>query len=73
MELESFRETFDTVTVSNKSKRNIGRFTYLEEIALQAIEGFPLTTENYGFAWTLLTKRRGNSQPVTSSHINKFL
>ena len=62
MELESFRQTFDTVIVSNEKVTKFACFTYLEGIALQAIEGFHLTTENYGFAWTLLRKRCGNSQ-----------
>ena len=47
-----FRETIETGIVNNEMLANIENLTYLrgylEGKALQAIEGFPLTSENYG-------------------------
>ena len=56
---------------------NIEKFTYLRSLlnktASQAIEGFPLTADNYAAAWRLLNERFGNEQIIISSHMNKIL
>ena len=52
------KETFEAAVNNNESIANIEKFlylkTYLDKSALQAIEGFPLTSENYTEAWNLL-------------------
>ena len=45
----------------------------LDKTALQAIEGFFLTAENYTAAWRLLNERFGNEQISISSYMNKIL
>ena len=45
----------------------------LNKTASQAIEGFPLTADNYAAAWKLLNERFGNGQIIISSHVNKIL
>ena len=56
---------------------NIEKFIYfrslLDKTASQAIEGFPLTAENYTAAWSILNERFGNEQIIISSHMNKIL
>ena len=42
---------------------------YVDKSALQTIEGFPLTSENYTAAWQLLDERYGNEQLIVSCHI----
>ena len=77
LEWKSFMETFDAAVNSRPNLSNIEKFTYLksflEGIALQAIEGFPLTSENYIRAWNLLIERYGNPQLVISSHMNNLI
>ena len=52
--------------------------TYLDKSALQAIEGFPLTNENYAAAWQLLDERYGNEQlypkldPIIQSSVKEM-
>ena len=65
LDWKSFKETFEAAvhgSVSNISSiSNIEKFTYLktylDKSTLQAIEGFPLTNENYTAAWQLLDER----------------
>ena len=45
----------------------------MDKTASQAIEGFPLTSENYTATWRLLNERFGNEQIIISSHMNKVL
>ena len=45
----------------------------LDKTALQAIEGFSLTAENYTAAWRLLNERFGNEQIPILSYMNKIL
>ena len=47
--------------------------TYLDKSALQAIEGFPLTDENYTVAWQLLDERYRNEQLIISCHMNNLI
>ena len=73
----SFKETFEAAVHSSDSISNIERFTYLktylDKLALQAIEGFPLTNENYAAAWQPLDERHGNEQFIISCHMNNLI
>ena len=55
----------------------VEKFTYLrghlQGTAFQAIEGFPLTSENYKHAWELLKERYGNPQLIISCHMNNLI
>ena len=74
---KSFKETFEAVVHRRTDLTNIEKFTYLRSLldktALQAIEGFFLTAENYTAAWRLLNERFGNEQISISSYMNKIL
>ena len=74
---KSFKETFEAVVHRRTGLTNIEKFTYLRSLldktALQAIEGFFLTAENYTAAWRLLNERFGNEQISISSYMNKIL
>ena len=74
---KSFKETFEAVVHRRTDVTNIEKFTYLRSLldktALQAIEGFFLTAENYTAAWRLLNERFGNEQISISSYMNKIL
>ena len=75
--LESFKENFETTVHRRTELTNIEKFTYLrpllDKAASQAIEGFPLTAENYTAAWRLSIERFGNEQIIISIHMNKIL
>ena len=77
LEWETFKETFETAIEHNKNLKKIEKFTYLrgylEGTALQAIDGFPLTNDNYSNARNLLKERYGNPQLITSCHINNLI
>ena len=77
LEWETFKETFETAIEHNRNLTKIEKFTYLrgylEGTALQAIDGFPLTNDNYSNAWNLLKERYGNPQLITSCHINNLM
>ena len=77
LDWKSFKETFEAAVHSSKSISNIEKFTYLkmylDKSALQAIEGFPLTNENYTAAWHLLDERYGNEQLIISCHMNNLI
>ena len=47
--------------------------TYLDKLALQAIEGFPLTSENYTEARNLLNDRYGNKQYIIVGQMKKLV
>ena len=74
---KSFKETFEAVVHRRTDLTNIEKFTYLRSLldktALQAIDGFFLTAENYTAAWRLLNERFGNEQISISSYMNKIL
>ena len=74
---KSFKETFEATVHRRTDLTNIEKFTYLRSLlnktASQAIEGFPLTADNYAAAWKLLNERFGNEQIIISSHMNKIL
>ena len=74
---KSFIESFDAAVDSKEHLSNIEKFTYLKgylkNSALQCIEGFPLTNENYTEAMRVLKERYGNPQLIVSSHMNNLL
>ena len=66
----------ETAIEHNRNLTKIEEFTYLhgllEGTALQAVDGFPLTNDNYSNAWNLLKERYGNPHLITSCHINNL-
>ena len=66
LDWKSFKETFEAAEHNNESITNFEKFmylkTYLDKSALQAIEGFLLTSENYIEACNLLNDQYGNEQ-----------
>ena len=77
MEWKSFLESFNATVHERTDIGDIEKFTYLRGFlsgsALQAIDGMPLTNENYHDAKDLLEKRYGNPQLVVSSHMNALI
>ena len=77
LDWNSFKETFEAAVHNNESITNIEKFTYLEtyldKSALQAMEGFPLTSKNYTEAWNLLNNRYGNKQYLIPCHMKKLV
>ena len=77
LDWKSFKETFEVAVHSSGSISNIEKFTYLktylDKLALQAVERFPLTNENYTAAWQLLDERHGNEQLIISCHMNNLI
>ena len=76
LDWKSFKETFEAAVHNNDNISNIEESiylrTYLDNSALQAIERFPLTNENYTAAWQLLDERYGNEQLIISCHMNNL-
>lgn len=76
-EWKSFLDHFTAAVDSKDSLTNIEKFTYLKGLlkgtALQAIEGFPLTNQNYVEAMLVLKERFGNPQLIVSSHMNNLI
>ena len=74
---KTFIESFDAAVDSKEHLSNIEKFKYLKgylkNSALQCIEGFPLTNENYTEAMRVLKERYGNPQLIVSSHMNNLL
>ena len=74
---KSFKEAFEATVHRRTDLTNIETFTFLRSLlnktASQAIEGLPLTADNYTAAWRLLNERFGNEQIIISSHMNKIL
>ena len=77
LEWETFKETFETAIDHNRNFTKIEKFIYLrgylEGAALQAIDRFPLTNDDYSSVWNLLKERYGNPQLITSCHINNLI
>ena len=72
-----FKETFKAAVHSSDSISNTEKFTYLktylDKLALEATEGFPLTNEDYTAAWELLHGRYGNEQLIISCHMSNLI
>ena len=75
--METFQETYEAAIGQNESLSEVEKFTYLrgylQGTAFQAIEGFPLTSENYKHAWELLKERYGNPQLIVSCQMNNLI
>ena len=71
-----YKETFEAAVDNNESVTNIKKFTclkrHLDRSALQAIEGFLLTSENYTEAWNLLNDQYGNEY-IIACHMKKLV
>ena len=76
-EWKPFIDSFEAAVHTKENLSSVEKFTYLKGYlsgtALQAIEGFPLTSENYTEALKLLNNRYGNPQLVISSHMNNLI
>ena len=74
---KNFIQSFEAAVDSKESLSNVEKFTYLKgylsDSALQSIEGFPLTNDNYTQAMILLKERYGNPQLIVSSHMNALI
>ena len=77
LDWKPFIESFEAAIDVKEDLSNIEKFTYLKGYlggnALQCIEGFPLTNENYNEALELLCERYGNPQLIVSSHMNNLI
>ena len=73
LDWKSFKETFEAAVHGSDREKFTYLKTYLDKSALQAIEGFPLTNENYTAAWQLLDERYGNEQLIISCHMNNLI
>ena len=76
-EWKSFIDTFEAAVGRKDNLTHIEKFAYLRGYlvgsALQCIEGFPLSHENYAEALNLLKERYGNPQVIISTHMNKLI
>ena len=77
LDWKSFKGTFEVAVHNNESITNIEKFTYLktdlDKSALQAIEGLPLTSENYTGPWNHLNDRYGNEQYIIACRMKKLV
>ena len=77
LEWKPFIESFEAAVNVNDSLSAVEKFTYLKGYlqgnALQSINGFPLTNENYVEAINMLKERYGNPQLIISSHMNNLI
>ena len=77
LDWQSFKETFEAAVHNKESIIYIEKFTYLktylDKSALQATEGFPLTSENYSEVRNPLNDQYGNEQYIIACHIKKLV
>ena len=77
MEWKPFIEAYEASIDNKEGLSNVEKFTYLKGYlkgtALNTIEGFALTNENYATSLELLKKRYGNPQLIISSHMNDLI
>lgn len=73
----TFWDTFESAVHSNPGLTKIDKFSYLvsllEGSASLAIEGLPVTEENYDSAVEILKKRFGKPQQLISAHMEELL
>lgn len=76
-QFRTFWDTFESAVHSNPGLTNVDKFSYLvsllEGSALRAIEGLPVTEENYDSAVDILKKRFGKPQQLISAHMEELL
>lgn len=77
MQWKTFIETFEASINCKDDISEIEKFSYLKGYltgpALNTIEGFTMTNENYLKALTLLKERFGNTQLIIASHMNDLI
>ena len=71
--IEAFEASFD----NKDDLSEVEKFTYLKGylkgVALNTIEGLPLTNDNYKRGLDLLKKQYGNPQLIISRHMNDLI
>ena len=76
-QFRTFWDTFESAVHSNPGLTKIDKFSYLvsllEGSASRAIEGLPVTEENYDSAVEILKKRSGKQQQLISAHMEELL
>ena len=76
-QFRTFWDTFESTVHSNPGLTKIDKFSYLvsllEGSASRAIEGLPVTEENYDSAVEILKKRFGKPQQLISAHMEELL
>ncbi|XP_044172645.1 uncharacterized protein LOC114972132 [Acropora millepora] len=76
-QFRTFWDTFESAVHSNPGLTKIDKFSYLvsllEGSASRAIEGLPVTEENYDSAVEILKKRFGKPQQLISAHMEELL
>lgn len=72
-----YYDTFSAMIHNNENLANIQKFHYLisslKGEALQLVQKFPLSNENYSPAWTALVARYNNVRLIVSKHIQGLL
>ena len=76
-QFRTFWDTFESQVHSKPGLTKINKFSYLvsllEGTASRAIEGLPVTEENYDSVVDILKKRFGNPQKLISTHVEELL
>lgn len=76
-QFRTFWDTFESQVHSNPRLTKIDKFSYLvslvEGTASRAIEGLPVTEENYDSVVDILKKRFGKPQKLISAHMEELL
>lgn len=76
-QFRTFWDTFESQVHSNPGLTKIDKFSYLvsllEGTASRAIEGLPVTEENYDSVVDILKKRFGKPQKLISGHMEELL
>ena len=74
---QPFFDSFKSAIDDNKKLSNIDKMNYLRSLlngaAAAAIQGLPLTSENYEEAKTILNKRYGNKQTIINAHMEGLI
>lgn len=77
MQYKSFWDTFESSVDNNTGLNKIDKFNYLrsllEETALRAIEGLPITEDNYDAVTEILNRWFGQTQQLISAHMDELL
>ena len=73
----SFWDSFNSTVHDNAGMTKIDKFNYLNSLlegpAARAIQGLPITSQNYDHAVELLKERFGKPQQIISAHMDEIL
>ena len=73
----TFWDSFESAVHSNAELSHIDKFNYLNSLlegqAQRAIQGLPLTEDNYEAAVNILNQRFGKPQQIISAHMDELL